>query len=376
MGGAGYASSVPGISLESFLVDCPAMLFVAGPDGALLQVSGALEQRLGHRLTEARTLAALAEADDGPAISDFLEALAGEDGEAECELHAQDADGAPLALRCVGRRNAEGKILGRVELGRAEAAPEQERLEHLLLWTILDNLDLTVWVVDQDGVYQFQDGKALASTGLEPNQFRGTSAFERDPEETERWVRPVLEGETLQGLADYGGKHWQTWAVPLEMDEERTWCAGVSLDVTQRVEAQRALEKQLETVRSQQAAILELSAPVLNVWDNVLAVPLIGVMDNQRTDELSERLLALAHRARTRFAILDLTGVEAIDTSIVDHIRRLLASLKMLGVDGLITGVSPEVAQTMVAVGVDLEGIQIQRTLREGLRHCMGRLGG
>ena len=110
---------------------------------------------------------------------------------------------------------------------------------------------------------------------------------------------------------------------------------------------------------------------MINVWDNVLTVPLIGVMDAQRANELIERLLTAAGRSATRYVILDLTGVDALDTTIAGHILRLLQSLRLLGVEGLVTGISPQVAQTMVGLGVELEDVRTFRSLRESLRYCM-----
>ena len=364
-----------GATLDDFFASCPAMLFVAGADGSLRQVSATLEQRLGHRLGDARSLASLAGPDDGPALEAFLAALADKDGEAEatCVLHPTDSEGTPLELRCCARRGSAGAIHGQLEL-IAQRESVVGQLEHALLRKIMDTLDIALWAVDGEGVFHFHDGKALTQAGLQRGQFLDLNIFEIYPPEIHEPIKQVFAGKSIHNLNEVHEIHWENWMVPLEMEDGSTYCAGITLNVTDRVLTQRSLEDKLDTIQTQQAAIYELSAPVLNVWDNVLAVPLIGIMDGERTDELTDRLLDSAHRMHTRFAILDLTGVEAVDTSIAAHVLRLLQSLRLLGVEGMVTGVSPEVARTMVAVGVDFESVLTHRTLREGLRHCMFEL--
>ncbi|HLT40026.1 MAG TPA: STAS domain-containing protein, partial [Enhygromyxa sp.] len=90
--------------------------------------------------------------------------------------------------------------------------------------------------------------------------------------------------------------------------------------------------------------------------------------------DITERLLAEASRSRTRFVILDVTGVDTLDTAIADRILRLLGSLRLLGVEGMVSGISPHVALTMVGLGIELDRVQTHRSLREALHYCMLQL--
>ncbi len=120
-------------------------------------------------------------------------------------------------------------------------------------------------------------------------------------------------------------------------------------------------------------AIDELSTPVLEVGDDVLALPVIGVVDTQRSIQMEERLLVAIMEHRSRFAIVDLTGVEAIDTSTAERFLKLARSVRLLGAECIITGIQPGVAQILVTLGVEFEGIRTKRSLKEGIEACLAR---
>ena len=259
-----------------------------------------------------------------------------------------------------------------------DEAPESavaSRIEHTLFRTIMETLDIVLWAIDKDGKFVFHDGKALATAGLTAGQFLGQNIFDLYPPENVVHVKQALKGIPSRDSAEAHGVYWQSWNIPLRSKKgDIDYVVGLTVDVSADVRSKLELERRLATIQDQQKAIYELSAPVINVWDSVLSVPLIGVMDNDRTNELIERLLAAASRSGTRYVILDLTGVDALDTSIAGHILRLLRSLRLLGVEGLVTGISPQVAQTMVGLGVDLEDVLTFRSLRESLRFCMKQM--
>jgi rsbT co-antagonist protein RsbR len=98
---------------------------------------------------------------------------------------------------------------------------------------------------------------------------------------------------------------------------------------------------------------------------------MVGVVDSSRTAEVMDSLLDAVSRTRARFAILDLTGVEAVDTKTAAYLIELVRAIRLLGAEGIITGIRPSVAQTVVAIGVDLGGVVTLSNLRAGLRHCI-----
>jgi len=135
------------------------------------------------------------------------------------------------------------------------------------------------------------------------------------------------------------------------------------------------IEENLDTIRRQQFAIEELSTPILQLWDDVLALPVIGTVDTGRSADIMERLLTEVTQRQSRFVILDITGVEVVDTRTADHFIKVIKAAELLGATCLLTGIRPAVAQTLVDLGVDLSSIATLRNLQEGLKHCLELMG-
>ena len=133
------------------------------------------------------------------------------------------------------------------------------------------------------------------------------------------------------------------------------------------------MNEQLTTIQRQNQQIAALSAPLLDVWQGVLAVPLIGNLDSLRVSMIMERLLGAVTERRVKFVILDLTGVDHLDKSDAAQLIRLLSAVRLLGATGVVTGIHPAVAQIVVQLGVDLRSIVTLRSLQEALRFCMSQ---
>ena len=131
---------------------------------------------------------------------------------------------------------------------------------------------------------------------------------------------------------------------------------------------QTELEEKLATIEEQRAAIRELSTPVIEVWDGVLCLPVVGVVDSVRSSQMTDVLLQALNEKRARCAIVDITGIEVMDTKTVDHFVRMAKAVRLLGAVCLLTGVSPNIAHTMVHMGVTLTDITTHRSLRDALR--------
>ncbi|AGP37519.1 PAS domain S-box protein [Sorangium cellulosum] len=145
-------------------------------------------------------------------------------------------------------------------------------------------------------------------------------------------------------------------------------------DVTElrRAEVDRAaLQEQM--IHAQEATIRELSTPLIPLDAGILVMPLVGRLDRVRIEQLLERLLhgVVAQRAAT--VILDVTGVSVVDAEIADALIRAAQAVNLLGAEVILTGVGPEVAQTMVGIGIDLQGIATLSSLQSGLHHALGR---
>jgi rsbT co-antagonist protein RsbR len=133
----------------------------------------------------------------------------------------------------------------------------------------------------------------------------------------------------------------------------------------------RALEAKLGTIETQAAAIRELSTPIMDIWDDVLLLPIVGVLDTRRSaDVMSNLLEAIVHK-KSKYVILDISGVEIVDTRTADYLIKVVRASRLLGTRCVLTGLSPAVAQTLVEIGADLSEVTTLRSLRDGLRHCL-----
>jgi rsbT co-antagonist protein RsbR len=140
---------------------------------------------------------------------------------------------------------------------------------------------------------------------------------------------------------------------------------------TQRYE--RELDEQLSTIEKQRAAIKELSTPMIEVWAGVLCVPIVGVIDSSRAAEMTMALLTAVVEKKVRFTIIDITGIEAMDTRATDHFLRMARSVRLLGAECVLSGINPNVARSIIHMGVELSGIQTYRSLRDALQHHVRR---
>ncbi|MBZ0232595.1 MAG: STAS domain-containing protein [Deltaproteobacteria bacterium] len=142
------------------------------------------------------------------------------------------------------------------------------------------------------------------------------------------------------------------------------------VDGQQRLESyQRELELRLLTIEQQRSAIKELSTPVIEVWDRVLCLPVVGVLDTARSAEMTEALLRAITERKCRWAIIDVTGIEVMDSGTTAHFLRMAGAVRLLGAECVLAGISPNIAQTMVHMGVDLAEIVSFRSLRDALQH-------
>ena len=159
-------------------------------------------------------------------------------------------------------------------------------------------------------------------------------------------------------------------------DESGAIIGGIAVveDATERVRVEDDLRRQLEVVHEQEATIEALGTPILKVWDGVLCLPIIGAVDSERASELTETMLEAIIDERAHFAIIDLTGVEVVDTSSAQHLVQLFRSAKLVGAEGVLCGLRPAVAQTIIMLGSDLGVVRTMRTMQQALEYCLSVL--
>jgi rsbT co-antagonist protein RsbR len=130
-----------------------------------------------------------------------------------------------------------------------------------------------------------------------------------------------------------------------------------------------------EVIRRQQDEMLELSTPVVQLWEGIVALPLIGTLDSARTSVVMETLLQTIVETRSELAIIDITGVPTVDTLVAQHLLKTVAAARLMGADCIISGIRPQIAQTMVHLQIDLSTVTTKATMAEALRFALKRRG-
>lgn len=133
--------------------------------------------------------------------------------------------------------------------------------------------------------------------------------------------------------------------------------------------------KRENVIKEQQRALMELSVPIVKVWDNILMVPLIGVLDSARTQMVMETLLTAIEDTQSKVAILDISGIPVVDSLVAKHLIRTVSAAKLMGAECIVTGIRSRISQTIIQLGVDLSGIVTRSTLADGLRIALDITG-
>lgn len=131
------------------------------------------------------------------------------------------------------------------------------------------------------------------------------------------------------------------------------------------------LSERLQLIERQREAIETLSVPVIEVWLGVLCIPIVGVLDSSRAANITQALMNAVVRQKARYAIIDLTGIEIMDTTSADYFLRMARSVTLLGARCALSGIHPNIARTIVYMGLDLGGLKTFRSMRDALRFCV-----
>ncbi|MDC3952745.1 PAS domain S-box protein [Polyangium jinanense] len=240
-----------------------------------------------------------------------------------------------------------------------------------------------IWEVDTNGVYTFVSQRIRDFLGYEPEEALGKTPLDfMPPEEAARvgaLLRPILAARApfkdLENVNRHkDGRHvvLETSGVPL-FDEAGTYCGyrGVDRDVTMRklAESERA-RMQEEIIRAQESMLEELETPLLPVAEGVLVMPLIGSVDKRRAGRIVDALLAAVSSRAARFAIIDLTGLRAVDHAVLELLCEAVRGARLLGAEVLLTGVRAEVARKMVEL--DVGEMRTLSTLARGITFALG----
>lgn len=156
---------------------------------------------------------------------------------------------------------------------------------------------------------------------------------------------------------------------------EQIWQATALLDSLGLHTVKTFQKAREEVINRQQREMLELSTPVVKLWDGILALPMIGTLDSARTQVVMENLLQKVVETSAQIAILDITGVPTVDTLVAQHLLKTVTALRLMGAECIISGVRPQIAQTIVHLGVDLQGVTTKANLADALALALKRTG-
>ena len=250
-------------------------------------------------------------------------------------------------------------LLGKRARGKQERGEFEEQAR--------DFVRLLVPAMNQDGTGEI-DGPAFSKvremlTGLSGSRARQGST----PTETATFIlslkEPLFARLREEYRADADGLAREIWTATLLLDK-------LGLFTTDAFQRTRE-----EVIVRQQRELLELSTPVVSLWEGILAVPLIGTLDSERTQVVMESLLQRIVDTGASIAIIDITGVPTVDTLVAQHLLKTVGAARLMGAECIISGIRPQIAQTIVHLGVDLGNVATKATLADALVLALSRIG-
>lgn len=254
------------------------------------------------------------------------------------------------------------------------------------LGLILNAIPQSVFWKDRDLVYRACNEHFARDAGVPVEEVAGKTDYDMRWRERADWIRSddrrVMEADTPEHAVEVpfeagdGSVSWlRTSKIPLHDDGGSVvGLLGMAEDVTaQKLTELERLQLQEEVIRMQAVALEEISTPLIPISDEVVIMPLVGAVDSRRAQQVLETLLAGVTASRARFAILDITGVAVVDTQVANGFVRAAQAAQLVGAKVMLTGIRPEVAQTLVGLGADLSGITTHSTLQSGIAYALSR---
>jgi rsbT co-antagonist protein RsbR len=156
---------------------------------------------------------------------------------------------------------------------------------------------------------------------------------------------------------------------------EEVWNATQLLDKLGVYTTEVYQRSREEVIRRQQQEMLELSTPVIKIWDGVLAIPLIGTLDSARTQLIMENLLETIVETNSKIAILDITGVPTVDTQTAQHLIKTVSAARLMGAECIISGIRPQIAQTIVHLGIEIADVTTKASMADAVQIALARQG-
>lgn len=387
---------------EAFFSECPLPAFIADADGAVVLVNPMLGAAMGaaaQKMLGAPWILLVPE-DERDSVLNALRGAGAPGGVCSWESRIEVGEGEGRWFRWWCRLSLEKtrvfvtacdvtaakvedearvrqEALVNKALAQQRAMAEELQRSRDLLCLMLENVPMLLWTVDMNGVFTFVDGMGLKQIGAKPDEIVGQSFFERfrDHPKVVDSVWRALQGDNSLQTTEFGGVVWDNrYLVMRNKEGVMIGVAGLALDVTERVRTEHELRRRLDVIEWQRDEIRSISMPVLKIWQDVVAVPVIGTVTTERAAIMSEKVLGAVHRERAHFVILDVTGLELVDEVSVEGLLKVAGAVAMIGARAILAGIQPDMAIAVVEAGADSMPMAAFRNLRQAIEFCMARM--
>jgi rsbT co-antagonist protein RsbR len=384
--------------IRALLENAPVGILLLDAAGTMIYYSPSMTHILGYDEGEniGTSVFEFVHPDDVPeTVRAFTQLMTKEGATDTVELRAKHKDGSwhpseVMGVNYLHDPEVGGVVVNFIDITERRKAEEAFRYRARFHERLADQSPDALMVVDANGTIMFQSSSTERVFGFNPGEIEGKIGFD--------WVHPddltpimeiftdtILEPDSIADAecrfkqGDGTWHHAQATASNRLADPAVKGIVVSIRDITERRVMEVALkesEDELKQAMDKLRLLLEeVSTPVVQIWERILALPLIGVIDDHRAEQIMEVLLGKIVETQSELVIIDLTGVPSLDTHALHHLMQTIQATSMLGAQCVLTGMKPNLAQSVIQLDLDLSNLIIKRDMEEGLRWALNRMG-
>jgi len=268
------------------------------------------------------------------------------------------------------------------ELKACRKEVEKFKFKGTLLDALLEHIPDRIYFKDKESRFLDVSKSKAEGTGLSRKGFKGKTDFDFYSKEEADVMRKDEQKimDTGESVVDKvhklkipdGEEKWLS-ATKVPFYDKKGNVMG-TLGITRDVTRLKSLElEKAKKIEAQKEELEVLSTPVIDIWEGILTVPVLGVLDSERASRIAEALLTQIVEERAFAAIIDISGISAVDSAVADLLIRTAKAVRLVGAEAILTGVGVEVAQTIADLGIEMEGLKTMATLRDGLKYSINK---